>query len=768
MARQQYLHSHDESLRIFQDQINTVTAGRPMTSHAPMPSLSKPPRRAFGNVNANANASANIVFNRPLHQSSYSPQKFKSSSPCSPLQPWQVSPMNAMPMAPPAGKGRSTDSLQKKPPLSNFKTVLQKPFQDPVTIYGKENVHPQISPAIGLVMENYSNPKQMAGAKRALMDAAPIKEARPAKKMRAEEPTLPPHDSFPPITDDGNKPPHSYAQMIGMAILRSPNRRLTLSQIYRWISDNYSFYKANDAGWQNSIRHNLSLHKNFIKIERPKDDPGKGNYWGIEPGTELQFLKEKPTRKSAPTAENLPVMSTRLEPSRPPPMTVPEPTLPPPGPMRQSALPPLPTSQATMTVLTEFSSDATIPVSDGAAPEDAADKQGEDALPADPSTYSPMPATMHSSPPMPRRQTQRSGTPPPQSFSTNSSASRSHKRKFASMDDSGYISSLESSVIRRNPRSMLLTSEGDPPQPHAGRIKRGRAEEEIVRLRNSSPHSPTKARSHSFYGPVSSSPLRPTRENQMLPPHTPIVKMKPVVRPPPSVSPNTTLRQHRAKVSHMLGSPLRRVASSNEDSVPWSPEFQLDDTLYNFPELGGPSEFTIFQDMSAADEDAFASIGSMEGGSPIKRSAKRARLERSITTPALGDITNSAAKKSVTSAPLLKASELTTEYFDTPSKVFEGLDSPYKFFQQSPIRGGGSPSKYSNLDDFSEQSWMNLAMNNDLMSNMGPETAAESSILADVNDFDILQGGFGKIGDRPQPPARGGSRNFSVSEDNFF
>jgi len=46
------------------------------------------------------------------------------------------------------------------------------------------------------------------------------------------------------------KPPHSYAQLIGMAILSSPEEKLTLSKIYEWIKERYAFYRFSGGGWQ--------------------------------------------------------------------------------------------------------------------------------------------------------------------------------------------------------------------------------------------------------------------------------------------------------------------------------------------------------------------------------------------------------------------------------------------------------------------------------------------------------------------------------------
>lgn len=46
------------------------------------------------------------------------------------------------------------------------------------------------------------------------------------------------------------KPPHSYAQLIGQAILSSPEEMLTLANIYNYIKERYAFYRFSGGGWQ--------------------------------------------------------------------------------------------------------------------------------------------------------------------------------------------------------------------------------------------------------------------------------------------------------------------------------------------------------------------------------------------------------------------------------------------------------------------------------------------------------------------------------------
>ncbi|KAI0386213.1 forkhead box protein L2 [Hypomontagnella monticulosa] len=701
MAKPTRFSASNEPLQIFHDEYFDQPA--PSISRAPMPSVGKQssPHRAMPLQNSDVNA----MFHPPHgHAKQHSPFKASRRSAAAPLAPLKSShsnKLNSVSILPPTSHGQTTDSMQKKQPLmQKFKTGFQKPMMEANMSMssGKENVHPTIYPApapFNINLENYyQNPHPK---KRSLLEAAPIQDSRPAKKPKLNESALPPHDSFPVIEDTGAKPSYSYAQLIGMAILRAPQRRLTLSQIYKWISDNFSFYNAQDAGWQNSIRHNLSLNKAFIKQERPKDDPGKGNYWAIEPGMEHQFMREKTNKKAAASLGNTPFMTSRVEPARIEPTIFHDglPSLPPvlPVPSGSYAHNPM-VPQEPVHPVPEVSSDATIPLSDNVAPEEQPDKIQEQELPTESGLYSPLPATMHSSPPIPRRMEARSNTPPPLKRDPPSSGSRKHKRKWtsmdAAMDDSGYISSLDSSVMRKGSR-LLSSGTGRP------RMKQGRAEAEIARLRASSYDSPTKGRPFDF-APPSSSPLRQANETgQMLPPLTPAVKMKPPPKPPASVSPNTNLRIHRDNVRSMLNSPLRRVSTIDEEVIPWSPAFRMDEPLFNFNDfVNDQADFDVYQDVSL---DTFFSAA--DNGSPLKRSAKRMRPDRTHSAHALGEITNSVSKRSITSAPLLKAPTPSVPMlYDTPSRVFEGMSSPSKFFMQSPTKNPSPIKNDWSIEDF--------------------------------------------------------------------
>ncbi|KAF4632602.1 hypothetical protein G7Y89_g5528 [Cudoniella acicularis] len=733
-----------QPLQIFQDPVTSF-------DHAPMPTsknntnIKKPsPLRPI----KNAASRRNIVLNPPQSgPSKQSPLKSAQQASSSPSRAPFGNKLNLIPMPPPGGPTYNTDSMEKKQPvMSKFKTgqasgpqkALFTTFPTSNTCekenYPQPYYHAPPSFHDGFSQGNFSLEglySQKHPPKR-LMDAAPIHEARSLKRTRLdghegddalEIQELPAPDSFPPLHDDGTKPPHSYAQLIGMSILRAPARRLTLAQIYKWISDTYSFYGASDAGWQNSIRHNLSLNKAFVKQERPKDDPGKGNYWAIQAGMEHQFIKDK-SRKAAGPIESGPVLSAHPTPAPTPQLEVAQPAMFKPLVPANQELPPKPAyspPEPQLPTIPELSSDATIPASDS-FPETEVDDHVEEVPPSSPLMHSSPPAAMmHSSPPVPRQASRRHDTPPPVPRFPSSSINRSHKRKFASMDDSGYFSSLDSSAVRPN---RLLTSEADRP-----RIKRGRAEEEIARLRGSSYDSPTKVRT--CFVPPSSSPLRKSvkkKSSQMLPPLTPAVKLRAPVGPPPSVSPNTNLRMHRDKVREMVGSPLRGVTCLDEN-LPWSPAFNLDDTSYVFQDFTGNNDLDIFCD----DTSNFLAVPGT--GSPEKKSAKRPRLDRSRSANILADISHNNLNKNITSTPSLKLTpNINASIFDSPDKSFGFMDSPSKLLNlSSPIKVATSPS--FNLENF--------GLPADDFFGMGDEFLADG--FDDFSGVDIMQG-FQKIG----------------------
>ena len=102
---------------------------------------------------------------------------------------------------------------------------------------------------------------------------------------------------------DGNSNSEPYAQLIFRALKSAPGHRMVLKEIYEWFAKNTDKAKTSSSkGWQNSIRHNLSMNgvrydagmvllaiadakQAFKKVDQapPSEETKKGFVWVLEP-----------------------------------------------------------------------------------------------------------------------------------------------------------------------------------------------------------------------------------------------------------------------------------------------------------------------------------------------------------------------------------------------------------------------------------------------------------------------------------------------------
>ncbi|XP_026011027.1 forkhead box protein P3 isoform X1 [Astatotilapia calliptera] len=81
------------------------------------------------------------------------------------------------------------------------------------------------------------------------------------------------------------RPPYTYAYLIRWSILESPDKQRTLNEIYNWFTTMFFYFRHNTATWKNAVRHNLSLHKCFVRVEG-----GKGAVWTVD---EMEYQRRK-------------------------------------------------------------------------------------------------------------------------------------------------------------------------------------------------------------------------------------------------------------------------------------------------------------------------------------------------------------------------------------------------------------------------------------------------------------------------------------------
>ncbi|XP_049770151.1 uncharacterized protein LOC126108830 [Schistocerca cancellata] len=105
-----------------------------------------------------------------------------------------------------------------------------------------------------------------------------------------------------------SQPEFSYKDTIAAAIAQSPHRRLTVPEIYAYITSRFPYFRGKKKIWRNSVRWCLWYHKCFVKVPlEGGDDKAKGcNYWTLDPrygdtsenGRFRHWREERPFRRT--------------------------------------------------------------------------------------------------------------------------------------------------------------------------------------------------------------------------------------------------------------------------------------------------------------------------------------------------------------------------------------------------------------------------------------------------------------------------------------
>ena len=117
---------------------------------------------------------------------------------------------------------------------------------------------------------------------------------------------------MPPLLDPNVKPPFSYVAMIAMSIQESKDGKLKLCHIYDFIKTKFAYYKnLKSKGWQNSIRHNLSLKGSGFERTHYSYEGQRSCLWRMKDGFSGEFTRKAYQRRQRRTTPQM----VKMEPS---------------------------------------------------------------------------------------------------------------------------------------------------------------------------------------------------------------------------------------------------------------------------------------------------------------------------------------------------------------------------------------------------------------------------------------------------------------------
>ncbi|XP_039710790.1 forkhead box protein P4 isoform X3 [Pteropus medius] len=181
---------------------------------------------------------------------------------------------------------KESERLQAMMAHLHMRPSEPKPFSQPVTVSAADSfpdglVHPPTSAAAPVT------PLRPPG-----LGSASLHSGGPARRRSSDKfcspisSELAQNHEFYKNADV--RPPFTYASLIRQAILETPDRQLTLNEIYNWFTRMFAYFRRNTATWKNAVRHNLSLHKCFVRVENVK-----GAVWTVD---EREYQKRRPPK----------------------------------------------------------------------------------------------------------------------------------------------------------------------------------------------------------------------------------------------------------------------------------------------------------------------------------------------------------------------------------------------------------------------------------------------------------------------------------------
>ncbi|PLW40356.1 hypothetical protein PCASD_07305 [Puccinia coronata f. sp. avenae] len=125
--------------------------------------------------------------------------------------------------------------------------------------------------------------------------------ATAAATAQLDESTLAPGflDSIPVVSPD--KPRATFPELAKDAILAHPSGKLTAAEIFKVLEKKYPYFVSAAESWKATLRNVLTSHSCFVKIPRPADAPGRGDWWAT---VDLPLWKRRRTTAKAKQDED--------------------------------------------------------------------------------------------------------------------------------------------------------------------------------------------------------------------------------------------------------------------------------------------------------------------------------------------------------------------------------------------------------------------------------------------------------------------------------